>query len=113
PMSNKLAFRLIGTAEDAGSFRDNVSSKRLYINPSLLYNISDKTEVLVQGDYLKSNYTPDFGVGSVNSQIVDFGRDKFLNTPWAYNHTNTVTAQVNLNHRFNEQWKLDVITSLQ
>ncbi|QIL41572.1 TonB-dependent receptor [Pedobacter sp. HDW13] len=113
PISKKLAFRAIGTYENAGSFRDYVKSKRFYINPSLLYKISDQTEVLVQGDYLKSDYTPDFGVGSVNSQIVDFGRDKFINAPWAYNKTNTTTAQANLTHNFNANWKLSAIGSFQ
>ncbi|SDD10043.1 TonB-dependent receptor [Pedobacter soli] len=113
PISKKLAFRAIGTYENAGSFRDYVKSNRIYINPSLLYKISDQTEVLVQGDYLKSDYTPDFGVGSVNSQIVDFGRDKFINVPWAYNKTNTTTAQANLTHNFNENWKLSAVGSFQ
>ncbi|TCD12134.1 TonB-dependent siderophore receptor [Pedobacter frigidisoli] len=113
PISNKLAFRAIGTYEDAGSFRDFVKSKRFYVNPSLLYKISEQTEVLVQGDYLKSDYTPDFGVGSVNSQIIDYGREKFINTPWAYNKTNTATAQANLTHKFNENWKLNALGSFQ
>ncbi|WP_421944195.1 TonB-dependent siderophore receptor [Pedobacter sp.] len=113
PISKKLAFRAIGTYENAGSFRDYVKSNRFYINPSLLYKISDKTEVLVQGDYLKSDYTPDFGVGSVNSVIVDYGREKFINTPWAYNKTNTATAQANITHQFSENWKLNALGSFQ
>jgi len=113
PVDDKFAVRVIGTAEKAGSFRDNVESKRFYINPSILYKASENTDVLFIADYLKSNYTPDFGVGSVNSQIVDFGREKFLNTPWAYNNTNTATMQLNLNHKFNEHWKLNAIASYQ
>ncbi|RDC56172.1 TonB-dependent siderophore receptor [Pedobacter chinensis] len=113
PISKKLAFRAIGTYENSGSFRDFVKSKRFYVNPSLLYKISDQTEVLVQGDYLKSDYTPDFGVGSVNNQIVDYGREKFINTPWAYNKTNTATAQANVTHKFNENWKLNILGSFQ
>ena len=113
PVDDKFAFRIIGTGEKADSFRDHVESKRFYINPSILYKASEKTEVLFQADYLSSNYTPDFGVGSVNSQIVDFGRNKFLNTPWAYNKTNTTTMQVNANHRFNDDWKINAIASYQ
>jgi len=113
PISKKLAFRAIGTYENAGSFRNHVEANRIYVNPSLLYKISKKTDILLQGDYLKSDYTPDFGVGSVGSNIVDFGRDKFLNAPWAYNKTNTVTSQLNINHKFNDQWKLNVIGSFQ
>lgn len=113
PIDDKFAFRIIGTGEKAGSFRDHVESKRFYINPSILYKASENTDVLFQADYLSSNYTPDFGVGSVNSQIVDFGRNKFLNTPWAYNKTNTATMQLNANHRFNDDWKINAIASYQ
>jgi iron complex outermembrane receptor protein len=113
PISKKIAFRAIATKDNAGSFRNNVSSDRLYINPSLLFKLGQKTELIAQGDYLKSDYTPDFGIGTVDGKIVNIGRDKFLNTPWAYNKTNSVTAQLNLNHEFNENWKINVIGSLQ
>jgi iron complex outermembrane receptor protein len=113
PISETAAFRIIGTAQTANSFRDEVKTNRFYINPSLLFKLSDKTDLLLQGDYLKSDFTPDFGVGSVVSQIVDFGREKFLNTPWAYNKTNTTTAQANLTTNFNADWKLNIIASLQ
>ncbi len=113
PITNKLAFRVIGTYENAASFRDVVKSKRLYVNPSLLYKISDKTELIVQGDYLKSDYTPDFGIGSVGNKISPVGRSAYLNTLWAYNQTNTTTAQANLTHKFSEKWKLNALASLQ
>ncbi len=113
PVSKKIAFRLIGTYEDAASFRNSVKSNRVYVNPSLLYKISDKTEILLQGDYLKSDMTPDFGIGTVENQIVDIGRGAFVNAPWAYNKTNTVTAQLNLNHKFSDNWKLNVLANFQ
>ena len=113
PITSKLAFRVIGTSENADSYRDVVKSKRLYVNPSLLYKFSDKTELIVQGDYLKSNYTPDFGIGSVGNRLSPVGRNAFLNTLWAYNNTNTTSAQANLTHKFNEAWKLNAIAALQ
>jgi len=113
PISKKVAFRVIGTYETAGSYRDNVSSKRFYVNPSLLYKISDNTEIIVQGDYLKSNFTPDFGIGTVGNALAPLSRNVFVNTNWAYNKTNTSTAQAVLNHKFNEDWKLNVIAAVQ
>lgn len=113
PISKKLAFRVIGTYEDAASFRNNVTSNRIYVNPSLLYKISDKTDILLQGDYLKSNMTPDFGIGTIENQIADIGRKAYVNAPWAYNKTNTATGQLNLNHKFNENWKLNVLVNAQ
>jgi iron complex outermembrane receptor protein len=113
PITKNLAFRLIGSMEDGGSYRNNVTANRTYINPSLLYNLGKNTQILVQGDYLKSDYTPDFGIGSVNNKIVDLGRSTFIGTQWAYNKTTTTTAQLNVTHKFSENWKLNVLGSLQ
>lgn len=113
PISQKVAFRLIGTYETAGSYRDKVDSKRFYVNPSLLYKINENTDILIQGDYLKSDFTPDFGIGTVGNKISPLGRNVFVNTDWAYNKTNTATAQAALNHKFNDNWKLNAIVSLQ
>ena len=113
PISKKIAFRVISTYESAGSYRDNVESKRFYVNPSLLYKISDKTEVILQGDYLKSDFIPDFGIGTIANAISPLSRNVFINTDFAYNNTNTATAQLNVTHKFDDQWKLNVIASLQ
>lgn len=113
PISKKLAFRVIGTYENAGSFRDQVKSERLYINPSLLYKINENTDFLLQGDYLKSDFTPDFGIGTIANSIPDIGINSYVNAPWAYNKTNTSTTQLSFNHKFNENWKLNVIASGQ
>jgi iron complex outermembrane receptor protein len=113
PVSNKLAFRIIGTYEKADSYRDVVKSERVYVNPSLLYRFNSSTDLLLQGDYLKSDYTPDFGIGTIANAISPLARNTFINTPWAYNKTNTVTAQLSLNHRFNDNWKINAAASLQ
>ncbi|HYC29923.1 MAG TPA: TonB-dependent receptor plug domain-containing protein, partial [Chitinophagaceae bacterium] len=39
PVSHRIAYRVNGTFESAGSFRDKVSSDRYYINPSLLFKL--------------------------------------------------------------------------
>src|SRR5690606_29198870 len=102
PLSDKVAFRIVGTGESANSYRDFVSSERVYVNPSVLYRVSDKTELNFVFDYLKSNYTPDFGIGTVGGEIVEsIGRGTFLNVPWAFNKTNSTNGQVALDHKFN------------
>ncbi|MET3113604.1 iron complex outermembrane receptor protein [Pedobacter sp. CG_S7] len=113
PISKKLAFRVISTYEKADSYRDVAQSERFYVNPSLLYRISDKTELTLQGDYLKSNFTPDFGIGTVANAISPLPRNAYINTPWAYNNTNTVTSQISLNHQLNDNWKINASASLQ
>ena len=118
PISKKLAFRVIGTYENAKSYRDVVNTNRIYFTPSLLYKISDKTDVLLQVDYLKSKLVPDAGVGAPNSRITITElpvapRNRFINTDWAYNNTDQIASFLTLNHRFNNNWKLTAISSNQ
>ncbi len=114
PASEKLAVRINGTFEDAGSFRDKVHSQKYYINPSALYKINDKTEVLVQADFLKHDFTPDFGLGSLdNSTIADLPRSTFQGVSWQYNKIQQSTASVVLNHKFNKDWSLDASGAYQ
>ena len=50
PVSNKIAYRVNGTFESTDSYRDQVSSTRYYVNPSLLFKLSSRTELIVEGD---------------------------------------------------------------
>ncbi|GAB4018387.1 TonB-dependent siderophore receptor [Spirosoma koreense] len=117
PLAKNLAFRVVGTYENAKSYRDVVKTDRLYVNPSLLYKLGQKTTILLQGDYLKSNLTPDNGVGSLNQNqdaiLPDVPRSRFINTPWAYNNVEQKSGSVNIDHSFNSNWKLTVIGSAQ
>lgn len=114
PLSNKVAFRFIGTGSSANSYRDVVKSNRVYVNPSVLYKISDRTELNVNFDYLKSNFTPDFGIGSVEGKLNDaVGRGTFLNVNGAFNNTNSTNGQAALDHNFNDNWKISAIASMQ
>ncbi|NCU02565.1 MAG: TonB-dependent receptor [Chitinophagaceae bacterium] len=114
PISKKVAYRVNGTFESANSFRESVTSKRYYVNPSLLFNLGDKTTVIVQGDYLKHDFTPDFGVGTVGTtsstnvgkQIADVPRSRFMGTNWQYTHTIQSTVSAEVEHRFNSDWQL-------
>ena len=114
PVSSSIAYRVNGTFETANSFRDVVHYKRYYINPSLLFKLGQRTQFLVEGDYLKHNFTPDFGIGTVdNTKIPDLPRSKFLGTDWQYNTTQQTTTTVSLKHQFNSIWSLDASTSYQ
>ena len=65
-----MSFRINGSFEKGNSFRDFVHSERSYINPSFLIKLSDKTELLLEADYIKDNRTPDFGAGIYNYEIL-------------------------------------------
>lgn len=106
PISSKLAYRLNGTYEKANSFRDNVKSEREYINPSFLYKVSDKTTIIVEGDYLNYDFTPDFGTGQINNVIANIPRNRYLGASWSTGNTKQSTATATINHQINSLWQI-------
>lgn len=114
PVSTKLAYRVNGTYETASSYRNNVQSKRYYINPSLLFRPGKKTEILLQGDFLQHDFTPDFGIGSINNTAIpDLPRSTFLGTPWQYAKTKQSSLTATIKHAFSDVWQLNSSVSWQ
>jgi iron complex outermembrane receptor protein len=116
PVSKNLAYRAIATYENEDSYRNGVKSQRTYVNPSLLYNLDKRTTIILEGDFLKSNLTPDWGIGSLNNgQVIPtmVPRSQFINTSWAYSHMNQYTGSLTVNHGFNDNCRLNFISSAQ
>nr|WP_314896453.1 TonB-dependent siderophore receptor [uncultured Flavobacterium sp.] len=113
PLNDIIAYRFTGSYENSESFRDNVTKERYYINPSVLFKASDKTEILLQGDYLKDDWTPDFGTGIIGKEIVDLPRSTYLGATWSNGQTKQATVSGLVSHSFNKNWKLDFNSSFQ
>jgi iron complex outermembrane receptor protein len=114
PITKNLAYRMVGTYETAESFRKNVDSKKIFVNPSLLYKIGSKTDILLQADYLKYDLTPDFGIGSLDNKLpTTIARSAFFNTPWAYNEVEQKNISLNVNHQLNQNWKVNFVGARQ
>ena len=114
PISSGVAYRLNGTYESANSYRDEVHSKKVYFNPSMLFNLGAKTTLLVQGDYMYQNFTPDFGIGSLDNTIIsNLPRNTFLGTSWQYNKLNQTTATATLTHKMSKAWQVAANASYQ
>jgi iron complex outermembrane receptor protein len=114
PASSSIAYRLNGAYETANSYRDNVSSKRYYLNPSFLFKLGEKTDIVLEGDYLHHDFTPDFGIGTIdNTKIPNVARSKFFGASWSYNTTRQTTSTATIKHKLNEAWTLDGSLSYQ
>lgn len=113
PLSKSIAFRINGSYENSESFRDVVKNERLYVNPSLLFDISAKTQITVQGDYLSADWTPDFGTGIIGKELVDVPRNNFYGALWSNGNTKSASASALVNHNFNDNWKLNFNSSFQ
>lgn len=99
------AFRVNTTYEKANSFRDKVSSTRFYINPSFLFKLGGKTELLISGDYLSDDRTPDFGTGAINYEVAKVPRNYFLGVDWGYNKSTQSMVNAALTTSLNKNWQ--------
>ncbi|WP_348813599.1 TonB-dependent siderophore receptor [Flavobacterium maritimum] len=113
PLNNIIAYRFTGSYENSESFRDVVKKERYYINPSLLFKVSDKTQITLQGDYLHDDWTPDFGTGAIGKEIADVPRNTYLGATWSNGQTRQTTVSGFVNHDINKNWKLNFNTSFQ
>ncbi|MWB96483.1 TonB-dependent siderophore receptor [Flavobacterium sp. GA093] len=113
PLNNSIAYRITASYENSESFRDYVKNERIYVNPSLLFNLSDKTHITLQGDYLSADWTPDFGTGIYGKDILDLPRNEFFGALWSTGNTKSSSASLLFNHDFNENWKLSFNSSYQ
>jgi iron complex outermembrane receptor protein len=104
--SKKVAYRVNGTYEKGNSFREDVNAERVYVNPSLLFKLSDKTEITLEGDYMKDRRTADFGIGAINYVITDIPRERFIGVKWSYFDIDQKSANLTVAHQFNKIWKL-------
>lgn len=113
PLSASIAYRFTGSYENAESYRDVVKNKRVYLNPSFLFQIANKTKITLQGDYLNADWTPDFGTGIIGKTILDLPRNAFYGSLWSTGNTKTSSVSALINHDFNKDWKLSFNNSLQ
>lgn len=70
-LDGKLSARLPGAWEQTGSHRHFYSLDRYTFAPSLLWNVSPRTQVSAQLDYLRDNRLPDRGIPSLNGLPAD------------------------------------------
>jgi iron complex outermembrane recepter protein len=113
PLNKHIAYRINASYENSESFRDGVKNERLYINPSMLFNLSEKTQITIQGDYLNADWIPDFGTGIIGKKIVDESRNSYYGALWSNGETKSASASALINHDFNKNWRLSFNSSFQ
>jgi iron complex outermembrane recepter protein len=108
-----IAYRFNSSYEKAGSFRDKVKADRIDFNPSLLFKIGKKIEILTEGEYLKDNRTADYGTGAINYTVANIPRNSLLSVPWGYINTEQGSATLTVTHHINDNWELKSTSGLQ
>ncbi len=111
--SKMLAYRIITSYEKGNSFRNYVGSNRIYFNPSFLINLNKKTTLLIEGDYLKDERTPDFGLTTIDYKVIDLPRNSFLGFDWGEFNSKQESFTSTLTHQLKENWQLKALYSYQ
>lgn len=107
-LSSELAFRLSGALQDYGSFRDEVTSDKQVLTPSLLWQLDADSSLLYEFEYLQQDQLFDRGFLVLNGDFNTVPRSRYLGEPAdgptrisALGHQLTYQRQLNADWTFN------------
>ncbi|MEH3047894.1 TonB-dependent siderophore receptor [Sphingomonas adhaesiva] len=81
PLSDAVAIRLNGAAEDADSFRDTVHTRKYVLTPSLLVKLGEGTIATYEMEYVNQEVPFDRGVVAVNGVLGRIPNSRYLGNP--------------------------------
>ncbi|PXX40229.1 TonB-dependent receptor [Undibacterium pigrum] len=110
-LSNELNARLIAAYDAGDSYRNIVDHKRTLLAPSLSWNISPQTRLLLQTEIQREDHTPDRGIPSLNGRAVAVDASTFYGEKFDFTKTNSDLFKARLEHKFNQQ--LSLVNNLQ
>ena len=114
---DRLQFRFVGAYMDEDSYLDFTDKRQFVIAPSLRYEFSDRTSVLLQLNYQDFNYATGTGFpvqflggdagDAANYQIPDVPNKLFgVSGSWARTDQQSMFMRATLEHSFANDWKL-------
>ena len=80
-LNDKVAIRLNGAAQDAGSFRDTINSNKIVASPSVLFEPSSSTSISYEMEFVDQEVPFDRGVVAVDGVLGLIPRSTFLGEP--------------------------------
>ncbi|MFQ6572137.1 TonB-dependent siderophore receptor [Pseudomonas sp. UM16] len=101
----RVLSRLNMAVEDNGSFRDYVGSERRIVSPSLSWQLSPETLLLIDSEFSRTESVFDRGVPAVNNELGPVSRSSFFGEPNDGRIRNdNQTLDLTLEHALNESW---------
>lgn len=99
-----MAYRFIGASENAGSFRDFITSDRRFAAPSLSWKPDENLEVLGAVEFIRHVAPFDSGTVAVNGRF-PLPRDRYLGEPdTGDTRIESLTASLDADYRWNPAW---------
>lgn len=106
----KFAMRFNGAYQNNHSFRPYVKGERVYINPSFAFRPDDKTNIVVEMDYLNNKQTPDRGTINLaagdTEALYHMPKDRFLGYASDYKKTEAFNFGISVDRKINDLFKI-------
>lgn len=101
-----VLYRLNMAYQNAGSFRDYNFTDRLFITPVITWNISDRTSLTFELEYLNNSYLFDRGLPSIGNRPVPIPISRFIGLPESIYDDSNLRVGYRLEHEFSKNWEL-------
>jgi iron complex outermembrane receptor protein len=107
PLSDTLAVRINGAYDEADSYRDIVHTKKIFLTPSILWKLSDKTSISYELEFSSLEVPFDRGIPIFKNDFDRVPTSRFLGEPGdGPMKIDTLGHQVQLQHDFSDDWSL-------
>lgn len=102
-----LLYRLNAVYEKGGNFRNfDTEIERFFISPVVTWNISDRTDLTLEFEYLNDKRPFDRGIVAFGTGIADIPFDRVLGEPDDFIERTELRAGYRFEHRFNDNWTI-------
>ncbi|MBC6436466.1 TonB-dependent siderophore receptor [Nostoc sp. HG1] len=101
-----VLYRLNMAYQNAGSFRDYNFTDRLFIAPVITWNISDRTSLTFELEYLNNSYLFDRGLPSIGNRPAPIPISRFIGLPQSIYDDSNLRVGYRLEHEFSKDWEL-------
>lgn len=103
----RVRYRLNAVYQSGGDFQDaDTEISRVFVAPVLTYEISDRTDLTLELEYLNDRRAPFFGIPALGEGIADIPFNQISNEPDDLSEEEYLNIGYDLEHRFNEQWRV-------
>ena len=99
-----VLYRFNGVFEDAGSFREFVDSRRVFLAPVVTWKVSEATALTVSSEYLRDLRVADFGVAPAGDRPLGVPISRSFGEPFNRVYFQQRQGDLRFNHRFNDRW---------
>lgn len=104
--NGSLLYRLNVAYQNSQSFRDFNFTDRIFVAPVITWNISDRTTLTFDLEYLNNNYLFDRGLPSLGDRPAPIPISRLIGLPESIYDDSTFRAGYRFEHRFNQDWQL-------